>query len=199
MGGLEKFTGGISFGVSMATQTLSRNVGFARKLISGFVSSISKQLFSLKGLLVGLGAALASGKFANAIKAQFQAVDKLGDTASALGVTSAALAGLGHAAEQSGSSPEKVASGLAKMVKSTSDAAQGLGTASLAFKQLGLNAGELNKLSPDQQFLQIADAISKVSNEQEQLAITQRIFGRGSSELVNVLRLGSDGLFNHLC
>lgn len=194
MAGIEKFTGGIVFGVSMATQKLAKDVSSARKMIGGMVGSITKQIFSLKGALVGLGSAIVAGKFANMIKEQFKAVDALGDTAQALNVTSAALAGLGHAADQSGSSQEQIERGLAKLVKSTSDAANGLGTMSQTYKTLGLDAKEMNQLSPDQQFLKMADAISKLTNKQDQLSATQRIFGRGASSLVGVLRLGSAGL-----
>lgn len=194
MAGIEKFTGGIVFGVSMATQKLAKDVSTARKMIGGMVGSITKQIFSLKGALVGLGSAIVAGKFANMIKEQFKAVDALGDTAAALNVTSAALAGLGHAADQSGSSQEQIERGLAKLVKSTSDAANGLGTMSQTYKSLGLDAQEMNKLAPDQQFLKMADAISKLTNKQDQLSATQRIFGRGTSSLVGVLRLGSAGL-----
>ena len=191
---IEKFTGGIVFGVSMATQTLSKNVSYARKLLGGFVSSVSKQIFSLKGLLVGLGSALVAGKFAGFVKEQFAAVDALGDTAASLNVTAAALAGLGYAADQSGSSQASIEKGLGKLVRASYEAASGLGTMSQTYKKLGLNAKEMNKLSPDQQFLKMADAISGLTNKQDQLAMTQKIFGKGAGDLVGVLREGSGGL-----
>lgn len=189
-----KKAGGISFGVSMVTGRLAKDVQTARKLLGGFVSSVTKQIFSLKGALVGLGGALAAGKFVNLIKDQFKAVDALGDTAQALNVTSAALAGLGYAADQSGSSQASIEKGLTKLVKSTNDAASGLGTMAGTYRMLGLDAAKLNQLAPDQQFLAVADAISKLDNKQDQLAATQRIFGKGASDLVGVLRLGSEGL-----
>lgn len=186
-----KKAGGISFGVSMATSKLASDVKRARTLMGGFVSSTKSMLGGVQGQLAGL---IGIGGLGALARQSFNTIDALHDTAKSLSVSTEALSGLGHAAEQSGSSQQTLESGLARMTKTTRDASLGMETAARAYSKLGLNAEALNKLSPDKQFMAIADAVKGLGNAQDQLTVTQDIFGRGASELVETLRLGTDGL-----
>jgi hypothetical protein len=196
-GGIKK-AGGISFGVSMSTSKLTKDVKTARTTLGKFVDGTRAQLGNLRNSFGGLGASLTAA-FSGAamvgfVKNQFDMIDALHDTSKNLGVTTEAMSRLNFAAEQSGASQGAVETALARMVKSTRNAAMGVETAAKAYEKLGLNAAELNNLSPEKQFAIIAEAVKNLKNQQDQLTSTQDIFGRGASELVETLRLGKDGL-----
>ena len=61
-------------------------------------------------------------------------------------------------------------------------------------KELGLEAAVLAKMSPDEQFLAIADAMKEVENSGDQTRLTMKFFDSEAVELVNTLRLGSDAI-----
>lgn len=190
MSGIKK-AGGISFGVSMSTGMLAKDVKKARSMMGGFVKGTTSMLSSWQGQVASL---LGVGALTSWAKSTFDSIDKLHESAKTLGLTTQALGGLAHAAEQNGSSQATLESGLSRMVKTTRDATLGMETASRAYEKLGLNAAELHKLSPDRQFTRIAEAIKNLKSEQDQLTVTQDIFGRGNKDLVETLRLGTDGL-----
>lgn len=193
-----KKAGGISFGVSMVTSQLGKDTTKARKMLGGFVDDTKKRLAGLRNSFSGVGTSLAAafsvGAVAGFAKRQFDMIDALHDTSKNLGITTEGLSRLNFAAEQSGASQEAMEKSLAKMVRSTRDASLGLETYQRAYDKLGLNAKELMKLAPEQQFAEIADAVKNLKSENDQLTVAQDIFGRSGKELVETLRLGKQGL-----
>lgn len=196
-GGIKK-AGGISFGVSMATGQLSKDVAKARKTVGGFVGAVQGSLGKLRASFGGIGSALTAAFSGAAIvgfaKRQFDMIDALHDTSKNLGITTEAMSRLNFAAEQNGASLEAVERALKRLPKSTRDAALGVETVARAYGKLGLDAKSLNQLSPDQQFREVAEAIKSLKNPQDQMTVAQDIFGRGAAELVETLRLGKSGL-----
>ena len=57
-----------------------------------------------------------------------------------------------------------------------------------------VSAEMLNGMSPDKQFMALADAFDQVSNSSDKVQYAMDIFGRGGVELVNTMRGGSDAL-----
>lgn len=123
-----------------------------------------------------------------------QAIDEQGKFAQQLGVSFAELQKLQFAAEQSGASITQLNNSLRRGRRNIADAAEGTGSAVDALAELNLEARELTRLSPDEQFRVLADAISGVEDEARQAAIAYRIFGRDGEFLLNTLRQGRDGL-----
>jgi hypothetical protein len=121
-------------------------------------------------------------------------IDALAKQADKLGVSTQALAGLHHAADLTGVSSKALNKGLLDMTVKVQDAAKGTGEAKDALKELGLNAQVLAKMSPDQQFKKIAEAMKGVEHHGNKVAITYDLFGAKGTDLINTLALGEAGL-----
>ena len=80
------------------------------------------------------------------------------------------------------------------MTRRVAEAAQGTGEAKQAIIDLGLNAQELVTAGPYQAMMKIADALSKVENQAEQVRLAFKLFDSEGVSLVNMLRDGSGAL-----
>lgn len=150
---------------------------------------------------VKLGAAAAAAalvattaKIASMTSSNMDLIDSLGKTADKLGIATEELAGLRHASELTGAGAATLDASLQRMVKRTSEAADGTGAAKDAIRELGLSAIELNQLSPDEQFKTLADAMRDVENHADKVRIATDLFGNSGAKLVNTLALGRRGL-----
>lgn len=121
-------------------------------------------------------------------------IDALAKQADKLGITTQALAGLQHAADLTGVSSKALNKGLLDMTVKVNDAAKGTGEAKDALKELNLNAEVLAKMSPDQQFKKIAEAMKSVEHHGNKVAIAYDLFGAKGTDLINTLALGEEGL-----
>ena len=149
---------------------------------------------SLRSAAVGLFAALSAGAFASFVKSSLDAGDALAKTSAKLGVATEALAGLRYAAELSGVSTQTMDMALQRMTRRLSEAAQGTGEARDAIKELGLDAGRLASLSPDNAFREIAGAMGEVGSQSDRVRLAFKLFDSEGVALVNTLALGADGL-----
>ena len=121
-------------------------------------------------------------------------IDALAKQADKLGMTTQALAGLQHAADLTGVSGKALNKGLLDMTVKVQDAAKGTGLAKDALKELGLNAQVLAKMSPDQQFKKIAEAMKGVEDHGNKVAIAYDLFGAKGTDLLNTLAMGEEAL-----
>jgi len=141
-------------------------------------------------------AAVAAGAAATAalVRSGLESVDALAKTSDKLGVTTQALASLRFAAEQTGVETNKFDVALQRFTRRLADAASGTGPAVKAFDALGLSAQQLIKLSPDQALAKVADQMNKVENQSQRVSLAFKLFDSEGVDLVNTLKLGSDGL-----
>lgn len=121
-------------------------------------------------------------------------IDALAKQSDKLGITTQALAGLQFAAQLTGVSTTALNKGLLDMTVKVQDAAKGTGEAKDALKELGLNAIDLAKISPDKQFKKIAEAMKGVEDHGKKVAIAYDLFGAKGTDLINTLALGAEGL-----
>lgn len=149
---------------------LSKKIGLA---IGGYLS--------MRAVVRGLGNAMDS-------------VDRLAKTSDKLGIATENLAGLRHAAATTGVQINTLDMGIQRMTRRISEAARGAGEAKDALRELGLNAREMQALSPDQQFRRIADAMNGVGSQSDRVRLAMRLFDTEGVALVNTLKLGTDGL-----
>ena len=63
-----------------------------------------------------------------------------------------------------------------------------------ALDALNLSARDLTQLSPDEQFLAIADAMGEVENRSEQVRLAFKLFDSGGVELLNTMDMTSEGI-----
>lgn len=121
-------------------------------------------------------------------------IDALAKQADKLGITTQALAGLQHAADLTGVSSKALNKGLLDMTVKVQDAAKGTGEAKNALKELNLNAQVLARMSPDEQFKKIAEAMKGVEHHGNKVAIAYDLFGAKGTDLINTLAMGEEAL-----
>ena len=167
----------------------------AAKRMGSDVDTISKSFSRLgRSIAASAIAFISIRKVIGDVSEAFSRLDKLAKTADKLGLTASALAGLRFAAEQTGVEVSSLDTGLQRMVRRVSEAAVGTGEAQGALKELNLNARELGRLSPDEQFRRIADAMMGVTNQSDRVRIGFKLFDTEGVALINTLKGGSASL-----
>jgi hypothetical protein len=121
-------------------------------------------------------------------------IDALAKQADKLGMTTRALGGLHHAADLTGVSSKALNKGLLDMTVKIQDATKGMGEGKEAIKELGLDANELAKMSPDKAFIAISEAMKGVEHHGNKVAIAYDLFGAKGVDLLNTLAMGEVAL-----
>ena len=145
------------------------------------------------GLAVAGGAALVAFGV-TAVKSFLETGDELDKMSKRLGISVESLSELKFAAEQSGATLSDIEKAVKKMANSVFDANNGIKASADAFQALGLNAQMLQDLSPEEQFLAVAEALAKVENASTRAALAQDIFGRAGTTLLPLVAEGAEGL-----
>lgn len=144
---------------------------------------------------VGIGAIAAAGATIAGSIAHFTSHgDDIKKASDRLGIGAETLSALGYAAEQSGSDLAGLETGMRKLQKAVFDASGGGQEAAETFQTLGLSVEELMKMKPEDQWLAVADSLSKVENVTERNALAMRAFGKTGTELIPLLLGGSRGV-----
>lgn len=164
--------------------------------VKEYASSIRSLTGKLSGYSALMGGAVVTAGIAM-VKQQLTQIDALAKTSDKLGITTQALTELRYAAELTGVDSKKLDMALQRMTRRVSEAAQGSGEAKDALKELGLSAQDLNKMSPDQMFKEVADAMKEVDGQSDKVRLAFKLFDSEGVDLVNTLNLGSDG-FNEI-
>lgn len=165
-----------------ATDRLERN---NNRLIEGFSRIGTFVTAALGGALIAGGARLRS---------LASDLDRVAKTSTRLGIGTEELSKLEFAAELAGVQSNQLALGLQRLVRRTAEAANGTGEARKALEELGLDAVELNRLSPDQVFLRVADAMQNVTNQSDRVRIGFKLFDAEGVALINTMNRGAAGI-----
>ncbi|WP_417745061.1 hypothetical protein [Rosistilla oblonga] len=173
----------------------------ASALQSADPSRVSVGLSSMQKRMVGMAAAAFSVHQAfsfmrDGVVEAMSRIDSVAKTSRKLGFEdSGALVGIQMAAaENSGIDARTTNTAVQRMVRRIAEAANGTGEARGALRELKLDAAELAKLSPDQQFAAVADAISQIGNNGDAVRLTMKLVDSEGVALVNTFRAGSAGL-----
>ena len=110
----------------------------------------------------------------------------LSDVSEKLGIASGKLTQFQVRASAAGIEFKQFEMGMQRMTRRVSEAAQGMGEAQGALKELGLDAKELNALSPDKQFALIGEAMRGAASSGDKLRLAMKLF---DSEGVNLIRV----------
>jgi len=163
----------------------------AFKSVESGLGKIGSALFSVQSALLGAAGVAGMGAL---VKASMDAGDALAKASDRMGIATEALAGLRYAGDLAGVSAEQLDTGLQKMSIRLAEAAGGSKQADEAFRALGLSSQQLAQMPADQAFMRIGDALMSVDNNMQRLNLTQDIFGRGATEIVNLMAEGSEGM-----
>ena len=162
----------------------------SKKETGAWANDVKKYAKVGAAAIVAAGASSAAG-LAVLTAESMKSIDLLAKTSDKLGFATNKLAGYRHQAELNGMAQRSMDNSLQAMVRRVSEAADGMGTASKALKELGIDAKALESLSPDQQFSKIADEMGKVKNQSDKVKLSYQVFGREGIGMVNVMRGGS--------
>jgi len=173
-------------------------IGATDKTGTAFKSTESKMKHMTgmaKSMAGALGAALGVRAMLGAVRSAIDYGSALTDAAIGARVTVEAYQVLKYAAQEAGTGMDKVTMTLAKIQKATNDAINGLTTYTRAFDALGINLKTFQKLSPDEQFVELGRAMVKSKDQAVAYASILDIIGsRNAPKLMEVLkRLGTEG------
>lgn len=193
--------------VLIGTNTRGLQSGLKRSQgrIRGFARSVNKRIGGISGGFqiatrwakrFGVAATAAAVGVAFAAK---QAADRIDDMAKTsrrlLGISrTGPLAGIRLAAEEAGVEITELDRALERMGDTLGAAKFGDTAAVKAFAQIGISGRELQKLSPEQALLRVADAIGKIDDESQKIAAARDIFGRTGAGLINLFNGGADAI-----
>jgi hypothetical protein len=139
-----------------------------------------------------MGGAAVLGGMASMVSESSEAIDNMADLSDRLGVATERLTGLGHAAALNGSSAEALNDALDTISKTIGTLNEKGGRNAKVLGQMGVDIAHLATLSPDEMFLELADAMSKLGTAQERAALAG--FLKLGPEMVTVLMQGRDAL-----
>jgi hypothetical protein len=156
------------------------------KEIGSAVAMAGAAVTAFGGAIVGAAAA--------SVAAFAKIAGDFSDLAAQTGLTAELMSELETALKDAGSSVEEFSKSVVKLRRFISEAAQGTTSAVEALDRLGLSAEDLIGLSADEQFLRIADALSKVKNPTDRLALAMELFGKSAYKMLPVLEAGGAGI-----
>ena len=120
--------------------------------------------------------------------------DEIAKMSSRIGASTEALSQYEFVANRSGVEFRTLTMGWQRMTRRISEAAQGMGEARGALKELNLSAAALNKLAPEDQFEAIADAMQGVNGQADKVRLSMKLFDSEGVALVQTMAAGAKGI-----
>jgi len=157
------------------------------------LSDFSAKATKAGAALAAAGAAIVTGVLA-AAKSFADAGDALDKMSGRTGVAVESLSALSYAAGLSGANIEAVEAAFKGMSAAFLNAQRGSAEVVQAFEGVGLSVAKLATMNPEQKFLAIADALSKVHDPTRRGALAMKLFGEAGLKLLPMLAGGVDGI-----
>jgi len=186
--------GTLTVNVLARTLGFNKSIGSARKGLRGFnkeVVGTNALMGRLKGAFAGVLGGLTLRAGFNFLRNQAEMASALKKTAQTLDLTTEELGLFQFAAKTAGVESRQLNISIQRMSRRIGEAALGGGELAKTLFRLGIDAKALSKLSVGDQFLAMGEALSKITNQDEQLAA---IFKTFDSEGVPVFRVFGDNL-----
>jgi hypothetical protein len=142
---------------------------------------------------MGMGAAILA-PMVMALRTFSNAGHDLLELSERTGMSVEALSELGYAAVQSGADMDILERSVARMQKVIGSAGEGSKAAMTVLSHLGLSLSALKGLSPEEQFNQVAEALSRIHDPTQRAAVAMEMFGRGGTKIIPMLKDGAAGL-----
>lgn len=174
--------------------SLRKELTKARKSVSNFAANARSSMnkYGKAGVVAG---ALVVGSMLAIYKQQASVIDQTAKYADSIGIGTAALTELRHAAGLSGVATKDLDKSLENMTRRTADAAfKGTGPLSETLKSLQINAKDLNRLKPDEQLALMADKLKGVESQSDRTRIAYELFGKSGTGMLKMIEGGSEGL-----
>ena len=179
----------------------ANTAGNAMKKVQKDMAGMRGSLATLKTIAIGQvfaqlsSAAISAGRSLIGFgQSTAEGIDVLSKLSRRLGMTYGEMAGLKLASDLSGVALETLTMGATKLDVAFVNASNGSKEATAKFTSLGLSMAELQKLSPDQRFAAIADAIAKLPTAAERSAAAIKLFGKSGAELLPLFEEGAGAI-----
>ncbi len=186
--------GTLAVNVIANTSRFARDMTKARGIVGKFSTGIGGAIRTVTrfiGPLAAIGtAALGATVGVRGLVNSFRNLDALAKSSDRLGIAVKDLQALNLAAELGGTSTQVMEKGLSMMLRRASEARLGLSQAKRSFDQLGIAAEDFIGLNTADQFELVAERLSGIESQAERTRIATDIFGRGASEMLNILQDG---------
>ncbi|MCE9618427.1 MAG: phage tail tape measure protein [Planctomycetes bacterium] len=163
-----------------------KDFGAAANVVGSGVQKAGVAVFGVGAAAIGAGSA--------AVAAFTHIGGKFADLSDSTGLSVELMSELETAIKDAGGTVEDFAGQSVKMQKAIFAANEGSTEMQASFSKLGLDFAKLKQLTPDQQFTEIAEAISKIQNPTDRMGAALQIFGKSASTLLPVLSGGASGL-----
>jgi hypothetical protein len=170
------------------TDKFEKKVDKAGKSMGGFAKKAI-------GFAAGFVAARGS---VNKMAESFERLNQLGKLSDSLDVSPDFLRGLDVAAVEVGESFEKAQDVLREFNVRMGEAKTGAGPAVNGLELIGKTIEDFEGLTTEESFLQIADAISKITDEQKKLFAAGEFFGGTGEDMLAMINMGMDGLIERI-
>jgi hypothetical protein len=162
-----------------------RDGGFTRGLKSARAALNKYGAMALKAGAVATGA-MAAGLVIGTKRTLAMGAE-LDHLSTQTGMAASSLMRIGQAYKDNGRDAGAAAKDIGRMQKAIGDAVNNP-DAEDPFKQLGLSAAKLVKMSPERQFFAIGEAINSIENPALRAAAAMGIFGKSGAELITVFK-----------
>ncbi|MCH7573619.1 MAG: hypothetical protein IIA59_00680 [Candidatus Marinimicrobia bacterium] len=171
----------------------SRKSGRSFETLRGKVKKLSKSLFSLKGGIIALAGPAVLGAL---IVSSLDTADAIAKTADKVGLHTDELQEMRFAANRAGVAHTALDMGMQRFSRRMGEVAQGMGSALAVSKQYGIQVTDNEgRMRSNMDIMgDWAEVIKNTESEQEQLRIAFQLFDSEGAALVNLLRLGRDGM-----
>lgn len=186
--------GSVSIDLAANVARLQQDMDKARGVVERGFKGMESAAGAVKSVLGAALGGLAVGGLTGFIKQSIDAADNLRDLANRFGTTTEQIGALQYAASLSGVELEGLAGSFGKMQKALAQAENGERAQAEAFDRLGLSVAALQKMSPEEQFLAIGDAISRIENPAQRTAAAMDIFGKSGAAVNQVFRDGAPAI-----
>lgn len=186
--------GNLAVNLSMETAAFQRGATIAEKRTETMKSRMGGMAKSVAGMGMALGAGMVVAGITSAVQSAFELGSSLSEASEKMGVTVEGLQRLRVAARETGVSNEQLDSAMTKLNKSLGELQLGEAAATKAYAQIGLSADQLKGKKPDEALRLIADALNKIPDPQQRIAIGSELMGRGFAQLIPMISGGSEAL-----
>jgi hypothetical protein len=161
----------------------------ATKATSDNTSTWNSVLTTLEGTFGALTLQRVIDQLIELGKAVFDDADKLTNLQDRTAIGVETLQRLRIVGDDAGVSLDTMANAASKLQKNLG---QGSESTAAALAQIGLQFADLKKMSPEDQFYAVADALKKVDDQDTQVALGVQLMGKNFTELLPAIKEGFD-------
>ena len=182
---------------SLTIDLIAKTAGFERGMDRAARTADSRmrqieRRAKIVGAAIGTAVAGAGIALAAIVRSNVRNMAEVARMADQIGIATEHLTAMRYAAEQlAGVSSGQFDMALRRMTRRITEAADGGGPAAKAIEAMGLSARELARMSPDEQFRKIADAIKATGDQGTRLRHVMALMDTEGMPLVTMLAQGS--------